>query len=100
MELPKKLRVFLEENHVEYTHTVHPLACTAREVASAEHLPSREVAKTVVAFGDEAGGFSGGAPDAGSDARTAGGGRGNRTPVPGLRDGGHAAPGKPVRHAR
>jgi len=51
MELPKKLRVFLEENHVEYTHTVHPLACTAREVASAEHLPSREVAKTVVAFG-------------------------------------------------
>src|SRR5271157_6111300 len=53
MELLKKLRVFLEENHVEYTHTVHPLAYTAREVASAEHLPSREVAKTVVVFGDE-----------------------------------------------
>jgi len=28
-------------------------ACTAREAASAEHLPSREVVKTVVVFGDE-----------------------------------------------
>jgi Ala-tRNA(Pro) deacylase len=27
---------------------VHPLAYTAREVASAEHVPAREVAKTVV----------------------------------------------------
>ena len=53
MELLQRLRVFLEENHVEYTHTVHPLAYTAREVASAEHLPTREVAKTVVVFGDE-----------------------------------------------
>jgi Ala-tRNA(Pro) deacylase len=48
-----KLRVFLDENHAEYTHTVHPLAYTAREVASAEHLPSREVAKSVIIFGDD-----------------------------------------------
>ncbi len=53
MALLEKLRVFLDENHAEYTHTVHPLAYTAREVASVEHLPSREVAKTVVVFGDE-----------------------------------------------
>ena len=53
MALLAKLRVFLEENHAEYTHTVHPLAFTAREVASAEHLPTREVAKTVVIFGDD-----------------------------------------------
>ncbi len=53
MALLEKLRVFLDENHAEYTHTVHPLAYTAREVASAEHLPNREVAKTVVVFGDE-----------------------------------------------
>ena len=53
MELLKRLRIFLDENKVEYTHTVHSLAYTAREVASAEHLPSREVAKTVVVFGDE-----------------------------------------------
>jgi Ala-tRNA(Pro) deacylase len=52
MALLEKLRVFLDENHAEYTHTVHPLAYTAREVASAEHLPPREVAKVVVIFGD------------------------------------------------
>ncbi len=53
MALLEKLRVFLEENHAEYTHTSHPLAYTAREVASAEHLPNREVAKTVIVCGDE-----------------------------------------------
>ena len=53
MPLLEKLRVFLEENHAEFTHTVHSLAYTAREVASAEHLPPREVAKVVVVHGDE-----------------------------------------------
>ena len=53
MALLEKLRVFLDENHAEYTHTVHPIAFTAREVASAEHLPNREVAKAVVIFGDD-----------------------------------------------
>ena len=52
MPLLEKLRVFLDENHAEYTHTVHSLAYTAREVASAEHLPAREVAKVVVVHGD------------------------------------------------
>ena len=31
-----------------YSHHAHPDAYTAREVASAEHVPTREVAKTVV----------------------------------------------------
>ena len=52
MALLTRLRVFLDENHAEYTHSTHPQAYTAREVASVEHLPSREVAKTVVIFGD------------------------------------------------
>jgi len=52
MALLERVRVFLDENHAEYTHTTHPQAYTARELASAEHLPSREVAKTVVIFGD------------------------------------------------
>ena len=52
MPLLEKLRVFLNQNHAEYTHTVHPIAYTAREVASAEHLPAREVAKTIVVHGD------------------------------------------------
>ena len=52
MPLLEKLRVFLDGNGAEYTHTVHSIAYTAREVASAEHLPAREVAKTVVIHGD------------------------------------------------
>ena len=52
MPLTEKLRVFLDRNRVEYTHTVHPLAFTAREVASADHVPAREFAKTVILTGD------------------------------------------------
>ncbi len=52
MAILERLRAFLEKNHAEYAHTEHPLAYTAREVASAEHLPAREVAKSVVIFGD------------------------------------------------
>ena len=55
MPLLEKLRDFLEANLAEYSHTVHPTAYTAREVATAEHLPAREIAKTVVILGD--GGF-------------------------------------------
>ena len=44
----EKITEFLDRSGVEYTHTVHPLAYTAREVAAAEHLPPREVAKTLV----------------------------------------------------
>jgi Ala-tRNA(Pro) deacylase len=52
MPLTERLRSFLEPHRVEYTVTDHPMAFTAREVAQAEHLPPREVAKTVVVFGD------------------------------------------------
>lgn len=51
----QKLQSVLEANHLAFTQTTHTAAFTAREVASAEHLPAREVAKTVVLFGD--GGF-------------------------------------------
>jgi Ala-tRNA(Pro) deacylase len=43
-----KLETYLKQNRVAYKHTVHPVAFTAREVASAEHLPPREVAKVVI----------------------------------------------------
>ena len=55
MPLSDRLRTFLESHQGEFTLTTHPQAYTAREVAAAEHLPPREVAKTVVVFGD--GGF-------------------------------------------
>ena len=54
MALAQRLREFLNRQRVEYTHSVHAAVYTAREVASAEHLPSREVAKTVIVFGDGA----------------------------------------------
>jgi Ala-tRNA(Pro) deacylase len=46
------LRTLLEQQQVGYTNHVHPTAYTAREVAQAEHVPMREVAKVVVYFGD------------------------------------------------
>src|SRR5207245_2231866 len=39
---------YLDQNKVGYSHHAHPDAYTAREVASAEHVPTHEVAKTVV----------------------------------------------------
>jgi Ala-tRNA(Pro) deacylase len=53
MAFLERLRVFLDGHHAEYTHTEHPQAYTAREVAHAEHLPAREIAKVVVVFGDD-----------------------------------------------
>lgn len=52
MPLYERLRSFFDANHAEYSASVHQKAFTAREVALAEHLPPREVAKTVVLFGD------------------------------------------------
>ena len=52
MPLSERLRSFFDSSHAEFTVTTHPKAFTAREVAVAEHLPPREVAKTVVVFGD------------------------------------------------
>jgi Ala-tRNA(Pro) deacylase len=54
MPLSERLRSFLNSHQAEFTLTTHPMAFTAREVAAAEHLPVREVAKTVVVFGDGA----------------------------------------------
>ncbi len=54
MPLSEQLRSFLDSHQVEFILTNHPQAYTAREVAAAEHLPPREVAKTVVVFGDGA----------------------------------------------
>jgi Ala-tRNA(Pro) deacylase len=52
MPILAKLREMLDGSGVSYTHHVHPLAYTAREVASAEHIPAHEVAKVVIFLGD------------------------------------------------
>ena len=53
MSLSPRLREFLDSHQAQYTVSAHRAAFTANEVASAEHLPAREMAKTVVVFGDD-----------------------------------------------
>lgn len=43
-----RLIALLEMREISYTHDLHPLTYTARETASAEHVPPRCFAKTVV----------------------------------------------------
>lgn len=48
MPMLQRLMAFLDDNQAKYTHHSHPAAYTAREVASAEHVPAHRIAKTVV----------------------------------------------------
>jgi Ala-tRNA(Pro) deacylase len=43
---------FLDRNNVRYSHSIHSPAYTAADVASAERMPARNMAKTVVYLGD------------------------------------------------
>src|SRR5262245_40146287 len=52
MPLSDRIRGFLDSLEVPFSITAHPNAFTARQVALAEHVPPRTVAKTVVVFGD------------------------------------------------
>jgi len=42
----------LRENRILFSHSIHPPAFTAREVAAAEGIPAHEISKVVVYFGD------------------------------------------------
>lgn len=44
----KKLREYLDSNHIKYVVLSHSLAYTAQEVAASVHIPGKEVAKTVL----------------------------------------------------
>lgn len=52
MEILGRLKDFLDQNDVQYTHTAHGRVYTAREVAFEEHLPPHHFAKTVVFFSE------------------------------------------------
>jgi len=52
MPLSERIRSFLDSKDAPYRLTLHHNAYTARQVALAEHLPPRAVAKTVVVFAD------------------------------------------------
>jgi Ala-tRNA(Pro) deacylase len=48
MPILTKLKEFLDANHVRYEVRSHRPAFTAQEVAAAEHVPGREMAKVVM----------------------------------------------------
>jgi Ala-tRNA(Pro) deacylase len=48
MSIARRVKEYLEQNHVPYTHCTHRLAYTAQEVAAAQHVPGRQMAKTIV----------------------------------------------------
>lgn len=53
MAIPDRILALLQEKKAKYDHTRHPATFTARELAHVDHVPERNVAKTVVFLGDE-----------------------------------------------
>jgi len=41
--MPSRILEYLDQNGVDYIHHLHPDVYSAREVASAEHVPTHEV---------------------------------------------------------
>lgn len=48
MAVPETVKQFLADQQVTYTTTKHPVAYTAQEIAAAEHVPGRQLAKSVL----------------------------------------------------
>lgn len=46
--LAKRIKKFLDENHVKYKTINHTPAYTAQEIAALAHVPGRELAKAVI----------------------------------------------------
>jgi Ala-tRNA(Pro) deacylase len=53
MSTARRVKEYLEEKQVAYTHCTHRLAYMAQEVAAAQHIPGREMAKTIVVRADD-----------------------------------------------
>ena len=53
MSTARRVKEYLEEKQIPYTHCTHRLAYTAQEVAAAQHVPGREMAKTIVVKADD-----------------------------------------------
>jgi Ala-tRNA(Pro) deacylase len=48
MTMLRELQKYLDTHHVPYGVLTHPIAYTAQEVACAQHIPGREMAKVVM----------------------------------------------------
>jgi Ala-tRNA(Pro) deacylase len=44
----KKLKEFLDANHIQYVSITHSPAYTAQQIAASAHIPGKELAKTVM----------------------------------------------------
>jgi Ala-tRNA(Pro) deacylase len=53
MAISKKLKQILEEAHINYEILEHNPAFTALETAHAQHIPGRQLVKTVIVHADE-----------------------------------------------
>ncbi len=53
MPVLTKLKAYLDANRISYDVLSHPPAYTAQEVAAAQHVPGRELAKVVMAKAGE-----------------------------------------------
>ena len=48
MAISKRLKSFLDTARIHYSVTTHPVAYTAQEIAAAQHVPGRQLAKSVL----------------------------------------------------
>jgi Ala-tRNA(Pro) deacylase len=53
MAIPRRIQDFLEKHGARYEHTTHAPSFTAQQLAHTEHVPERQIAKTVVFVGDD-----------------------------------------------
>jgi Ala-tRNA(Pro) deacylase len=52
MAISERLKSYLASARVRYTASKHPLAYTAQEIAAAQHVPGRQLAKSVLVLSD------------------------------------------------
>ena len=53
MKFASRLIEYLEQNKVWFVPMTHPRAYTAQEIAAAQHVPGREMAKTIILKADQ-----------------------------------------------
>lgn len=53
MSISAQLKDYLEKEGVPYRHKIHAPAYTSQEIAAVEHIPGRELAKSVILRADD-----------------------------------------------
>ena len=53
MAIVAKLKKYLDENKIKYQTLKHPVAYTAQEIAAAQHVPGKQVVKSVLVKADD-----------------------------------------------